>query len=87
MALSKFPALLLLLSVAVEAAASERDDGWWQDEDGLLGSNGTSWDPASPGSWICYSTAGSESLSLCHYVTYLSPSHTHTHTYTPPVQV
>ena len=64
----------VVLGVFLVSATGGSASGWNHEEEQedysllLLGrrsnsSEGTSWKPGSPSTWICYSTAGSESSS------------------------
>lgn len=60
---------LLLLAGVVSGWTDEEED---YDSLGLFlekrsnSSDGIRWKPGSPDTWICYGTAGSESLSILH---------------------
>ena len=50
----------LIVSLASNVLVKAWDDEWVED-DNLLTTNSTDWNPTSPGTWICYSTARSKS--------------------------
>ena len=52
--------LALLLVVVLSAAGAVTAGEEWEEEELGHGSGGEPWKPSTPGSWICYSTAGSE---------------------------
>lgn len=58
--------ILVTVLVAGFGVAAAADDGTWDvyDHDGMVKNNSTPWKPKTPGSWICYSTAGSELWSF-----------------------
>ena len=66
----RLPQCGVLLGVVLMVVCVRGGNGWEEKEDekegySLAGERGnSSWDPGHPGTWICYSTAGSESPRL-----------------------